>query len=392
MKDDVVIIDGHRTAIGTFGGMFKDVPGAQLGAFILKETIKRAGIEPGQVDQVIFGCCMMRSDELNIARTSALMAGIPHTVPAMTIQRQCASGMQAIVSGYQQILLGESEVVAVGGVENMSRLPYALYGMRWGARLGPSAATDFLVEALTDPIHRIHMGVTAENLAAKHGIGREEQDVLACTSHQRAVAATKEGRFKDEIVPFEVKDRKGVKLLDADEHPRADTTLESLGKLKPVFKEGGTVTAGNSSGINDAAACLVIMSARKAASLGCAPIARIVDHQVSGVEPELMGYGPVPAVRALLERRKMTLGDIDLVEVNEAFAAQYLACEKLLELDRSRTNVNGSGIGLGHPVGATGSRIVVTLLHELRRRGLKRGLATLCVGGGMGKALLVETV
>jgi acetyl-CoA C-acetyltransferase len=388
---DVVIVSAVRSAIGTFGGMYRDFPVADLGAAVLKEAIRRAGIEPGQVDQVILGCCFMRSEELNIARTILLKAGLPFTVPGMTIQRQCASGMQAIVSGFQQIQLGESEIVAVGGVENMSRIPFVLYNMRWGARLGSAEATDYLTDGLNDPIHRIHMGVTAENLAEKYSIMREEQDELALTSQMRATAAIREGKFKEEILPVETRDKKGkTAVLDTDEHPRPDTTLERLARLPPAFKKNGTVTAGNASGINDGAACLIIMPAEKAASLGLKPMARIIDHQVAAVEPELMGYGPVPAVKKLLERRKMKVEDIQLIELNEAFAAQYLACEKLLGLDRRITNVNGSGIALGHPVGATGARITVTLLHEMKRRGLKLGLATLCVGGGMGKALLVE--
>jgi len=392
MKEkEVVIVSAVRTAIGTFGGIFRDVPAVELGKVVLKEAVKRAGIEPNQVDQVIMGCCFMRSDELNITRTILLRADFPFTIPAMTIQRQCASGMQAIVSGYQQILLGESEIVAAGGVENMSRVPYVLYNMRWGARLGSAEAVDFLTDGLNDPIYKIHMGVTAENLAEKYSISREEQDEVAFTSHMRACNAIREGKFKEEIVPVEVKDKKGnVKIYDTDEHPRPDTTMEALSKLPPVFKKNGTVTAGNSSGINDGAACLVLMTKQKADSLGIKPLARILDHQVAAVEPELMGYGPVPAVKKLLERRRMKLEDIELIELNEAFAAQYLACEKLLGLDRNRTNVNGSGIALGHPVGATGARITVTLIHEMRRRGLKLGLATLCVGGGMGKALLIE--
>ena len=388
---EVVIVSACRTAVGTFGGMFRKFSAVDLGAVVLNEAIKRAGIEPGQVEEVIFGNCMMRSDELTPARTLMLKAGLPFNIPAMTIQRQCASGMQAIVSGYQQIMLGEHEIVAAGGTENMSNLPFAIDNMRWGARLGHARAIDTLVEALSDPIHKIHMGITAENLAEKHGISREAQDELACTSQTRALAAIKEGKFKEEIIPVEIKGRKGkVTVCDTDEHPREGTTLETLAKLPPAFKKGGTVTAGNASGINDGAACLIIMSDKKAAELGVKPMARIVDHQVAAVEPELMGYGPVPAVKKLLERRKMKIEDIPLIELNEAFAAQYLACEKLLGLDRSITNVNGSGIALGHPVGATGARITVSLLHEMKRRGLKTGLATLCVGGGMGKALLLE--
>ncbi|MFH1437725.1 MAG: acetyl-CoA C-acetyltransferase [Pseudomonadota bacterium] len=388
---EVVIAGACRTAIGTFGGMFKSFSAVDLGAVVLKEAVRRAGIEPGRVEEVIFGNCMMRSDELTPARTLMLKAGLPFSIPAMTIQRQCASGMQAIVSGFQQIMLGEHEIVACGGTENMSNLPYVIDSMRWGARLGDARAIDMLVEALTDPIHKIHMGITAENLAEKHGISREAQDELAHTSQMRATAAIKEGRFKEEIVPVEIQGRKGkATVCDTDEHPRPDTTLETLARLQPAFKKGGTVTAGNASGINDGAACLIIMSDKKAAELGVKPMARIVDHQVAAVEPELMGYGPVPAVKKLLERQKMKLEDISLIELNEAFAAQYLACEKLLGLDRKITNVNGSGIALGHPVGATGARITVSLLYEMKRRGLKTGLATLCVGGGMGKALLVE--
>lgn len=393
MKREVVIVSACRTAIGSLGGMFRDTPATQLGAVVLKEAIKRAGIEPDMVQEVLFGCCMMRSDETNIARTILLKAGLHFSIPAMTIQRQCASGMQTIVTGYQQIQCGENEIVACGGVENMSRLPYVLYNMRWGPRLGSVEATDYLVDALTDPIYKIHMGITAENLADKYSISRQEQDELAYTSHMRACAAIREGKFKEEIVPVEAKDRKGrVKLCDTDEHPRPDTSIEKLSKLPPAFKKSGTVTAGNSSGINDGAACLIIMSEKRAHQLGVKPIARIVDHQVAGVEPQLMGYGPVPAVKKLLERRKMKLEDIELIELNEAFAAQYLACEKLLGLNREITNVNGSGIALGHPVGATGARITVTLLHEMKKRGLKLGLATLCAGGGMGKALLLEMV
>jgi acetyl-CoA C-acetyltransferase len=291
----------------------------------------------------------------------------------------------------QQIQTGESEVVLAGGVENMSRVPYAVYDMRWGKRMWNATMTDMLTEGLEDPLGHYHMGVTAENLAEEFDISRQEQDELALTSQTRAIAAIDEGRFKEEIVPVEIPQRKGdPKVIDTDEHPRRGTTLESLAKLKAVFKKGGTVTAGNASGINDGGAAMVVASAEWAKEKGLSPLARIVDHQVAAVEPERMGFGPVPAVRKLLERTGRSLSDIGLVELNEAFAAQYLACEKALELDRSITNVNGSGIALGHPVGATGCRIMVTLLHEMQRRDLKVGLATLCVGGGMGKATLIE--
>jgi acetyl-CoA C-acetyltransferase len=389
--DDVVILDGLRTAIGTFGGMFKDVPSVDLAVPVVKALLARTGIAAAELDDVILGNCMMRSDEINPARCISLKAGVPFTTPAFTVQRQCASGMQAMVSGAQQIQTGESKLVLAGGVESMSRVPYVLKDMRWGKRMWNCEVTDALTEGLEDPLGHFHMGVTAENLAAEFGITREEQDALALTSQRRAVAAIDAGRFKDEIAPVEVpQGKKPPKICDTDEHPRRDATLEALAKLKPAFKKDGTVTAGNASGLNDGAAAVILASRAWAEARGLKWRARIVDHQVAAVEPERMGIGPVPAVKKLLERQKLTLADVQLVEVNEAFAAQYLACEKGLELDRSITNVNGSGIALGHPVGATGCRIVVTLLNELEKRGLKRGLATLCVGGGMGKAVLIE--
>ncbi len=387
----VVILSAVRTAIGTFGGMYRNVSASDLGVTVVQEALRRASVQPEEVEDVLMGSCLMRTDEINIARVISLKAGLPPKVPAATIQRQCASGMQAIVFAAQQIQTGEHQVVVAGGVENMSRIPFALYDMRWGHRLWDAKAVDMLTEGLTDPIGHFHMGVTAENLAEEFGISRDDQDELAYTSHKRAVAAIDDGIFAEEIVPVRSQDRKhGEVSLDTDEHPRRDVSLESLARLKPVFKKGGTVTAGNASGINDGAAALVLASEDYAERRGLEPLAYVVDHQVAGVEPERMGYGPVPAVRALLERRKLKLSDIDLIELNEAFAAQYLACERALGLDRSITNVHGSGISLGHPVGATGARIVVTLLYEMRRRKAKRGLATLCVGGGMGKALLVE--
>lgn len=389
--EDVVILGAVRTAIGTFGGMFRDVSAVDLGVAVVKEVLKRANVEPTDLDDVIMGNCMMRTDEINPARCISLTAGIPSNVPAFTVQRQCASGMQAVICGMQQIQTGESRVVLAGGVENMSRLPYVLKDMRWGKRMWSGEATDSLTEGLEDPLGHYHMGVTAENLAAEFDISREEQDELAFTSQKRAVAAIDEGRFKAEIVPLEIpQKRKPPKVCDTDEHPRRDASLESLAKLRAVFKKDGTVTAGNASGINDGAAAMVVASRSWAEERGLKWLARIVDHQVAAVEPERMGFGPVPAVTKLLERTKMSLADIELVELNEAFAAQYLACEKALGLNREITNVNGSGIALGHPVGATGCRIMVTLLYEMERRGLKRGLATLCVGGGMGKATLLE--
>ncbi len=391
-KKPVAILSAVRTAIGTFGGMFKNVPANELGVVTAREAIARSGVEPGQLGDVMVGHCMMRSDEINIARVISLKADVPVHVPAFTIQRQCASGMQALVSGCQQIWLGEHEVVLAGGVENMTRVPYVIKDHRWGGRMWNGEITDSLTEGLTDPIGGFHMGITAENLAAEFDISREAQDELAYTSQTRAVAAIDAGRFKDEIVPVEVPTKRGKppKVCDTDEHPRRDATLEGLAKLRPAFKKDGTVTAGNASGINDGAAFMVLASAQFVERTGATPLAWIVDHQVAAVEPERMGFGPVPAVRNLLERRKMSLDDIGLIELNEAFAAQYLACEKNLELNREITNVNGSGIALGHPVGATGCRITVSLVHEMRRRGVDLGIATLCVGGGMGKAVLVK--
>jgi acetyl-CoA C-acetyltransferase len=388
---DVVIVSGARTAIGDFGGQFKDVLSTDLGVVAAKEAIRRAGIEPGLIDDVLVGNCFMRSDEINPARCIGLKAGIPFTTPAATIQRQCSSSMQALVFGAQQIQTGENDVVLIGGIESMSNVPYVLKNARWGLRLKHAEITDYLWEALEDPLGHFMMGVTAENLAEKYGITREQQDELAFTSHSRAVAAIDSGRFKDELVPVELPQRKGPpKVIDTDEHPRRGLTMADLTKLAPAFKKDGTVTAGNASGINDGACFSVIMSAERAAQLGVKPLARIVSHAAAGVEPELMGYGPVPASRKALQRAGLGVNDVQLWEVNEAFAAQYLACEKLLELDRSKVNVNGSGVALGHPVGCTGLRIVISLLHEMQKRDLKLGAATLCVGGGMGKTVVVE--
>ncbi len=388
---DVVIVSAVRTAIGDFGGVLKDVGATDLGVTVARAALERAGLAPELLGDVVVGNCMMRTDEINVARCIALKAGVPNEVPAMTIQRQCSSSMQALVTAAQQIWLGEHDAVLVGGVESMSNVPYVLKNMRWGARMRHMEATDALGEGLTDPLHGIHMGVTAENLAAKYAITREEQDEVAVASHHRAAAAREEGRFAEEIVPVLIPQRRGDPLSVAeDEPPRADVSADSLARLKPVFKRDGTVTAGNASGLNDGAAAAVVMSLERARELGLKPLARIVSHAVVGVDPLLMGIGPVPATRKALDKAGLSLGQIDLVEANEAFAAQYIACERELELDRARTNVNGSGIGLGHPVGATGLRIVVSLLGELRRRELRYGLATLCVGGGMGKAVILE--
>lgn len=391
MLKDVVIISGVRTAIGDFGGGFKDMLAHQLAVPILQEALKRAGVKENMVDDVILGCCAQRTDEPNVARTAALVAGFPVEVTGMTIQRQCSSGMQAIVCGYQQIATGDSDIVLAGGTESMSSAPYVLKGARWGQRLQHGEMTDSLWEMLTDPIYHILMGETAERLADKYSISREEQDEISLRSHMNAVKAASGGLFHEEIIPVAVPQRKGQpKIVGKDEHPRPGLTMDQLAKLKPTFRKDGTVTAGNSSGLNDGAAAVVMTSLEKARELGLEPLARIVSFARAGVEPDLMGYGPVPAIRKALKRAGLTLGDIGLIELNEAFAAQYLACEKLLDLNREITNVNGSGVGLGHPVGCTGARLVVSLINEMKRRDLKKGLASLCVGGGMGMAMILE--
>lgn len=388
---DVVIVEGARTAIGKFGGSLKNVMSYQLASAVIKEVLKRTKIDPASVDDVILGNCIQRADEANVARVAALDAGLPISVTAFTIQRQCASGMQAVACAYQEIALGNADIILAGGTESMSAAPYVLKEARWGKRLTHGEMSDALWDVLIDGNYKVIMGETAERLADKYGITREEQDEIAYRSHKNAVKAIDEGKFKDEIVPFEVTLKKGkTAIFDTDEHPRRDVSLEALASLKPAFRKNGTVTAGNSSGLNDAAAVVAVMSLEKAQELGLKPMARIVAYHRAGVEPDLMGYGPVPAVKNILKRAGMTLGDIELIELNEAFAAQYLTCEKLLELNRDITNVNGSGIALGHPIGATGARIVITLLYEMARRNLKYGLATLCVGGGMGMAMILE--
>ncbi len=391
---DAVIVSAVRTPIGKFGGALKDLRAHRLAALVMDEALRRAGIAGADLDEVIAGECIQCPDEANTARTAALAAGIPVEVPAFTVQKQCSSSMQALASARLLVAAGEAEAVLVVGVESMSNAPYVLKTARWGQRLTHGEMTDSLWELLNSGSrilgNEMIMGLTAENLAERHGISRADQDEVALRSHRNAEAAIREGRFADEIVPVTIPGRKGDTVVDTDEHPRFGLTPEDLAKLPPVFKKDGTVTAGNSSGLNDGAAAAVVMSRARAREVGLAPLGRIVAQTSAGVPPEIMGYGPVPATRKLLERTGVALGDIGLVELNEAFAAQYLACERDLGLDRDRVNVNGSGIGLGHPVGATGLRLVVSLLHEMRRRGVELGLATLCVGGGMGMATLVE--
>lgn len=393
MKKDVVVVSGVRTAIGKFGGSLKDYPAPDLMALVIKEALNRVNVPPEVVGDVIVGQCMQRTDELVTARLAGLKAGLPITVPGVTIQRNCASGMQAVVYGAQQIMLGDEDIIVAGGVEVMSRVPYVLNDARWGKRLQHGVMADGVIDGLTDTWSGLIMGLTAENLAAKYNISREEQDEIALRSHNCAESATKAGKFKDEIVPVEIPQPKGAPIVfDTDEHFRPGLRMEDLAKLKPAFKKDGTVTAGNASGINDAAAAVVLMSKEKAEEMGIKPIARLRSYAVAGVEPELMGYGPVPATKKALGRGGFKLEDMELIELNEAFAAQYLACEKLLGLRRDITNVNGSGIALGHPVGCTGARIIITLLNEMRRRGNSLGMASLCVGGGMGMTTIWEMV
>ena len=393
-RSDVVIVSAVRTPIGKFGGGLKDIRAFQLAGMAMEAALSRAGVDKGAVDEVIAGDCIQCPDEANTARTAALSIGIPVEVPAYTVQKQCSSSMQALSSARTQILAGDAETVLVVGVESMSNAPYVLKNARWGQRINHGELTDTIWELLYSGSgllgERMIMGETAENLVWKYGISRQEQDEIALRSNNNAEQAVKNGTFKEEIVPVSVKTRKGETVVDTDEHPRFGQTIEELAALKPVFRKNGTVTAGNASGINDGAAAVVVMSRAKAEELGLKPMGRIVAQTSAGVQPAIMGYGPVPATEKLLARTGIALRNIGLVEVNEAFAAQYLACEKGLGLDRDRVNVNGSGIGLGHPVGCTGIRLIVSLLHEMRRRNERYGLATLCVGGGMGMSTLLE--
>lgn len=389
---NVVVTAAVRSPIGTFGGAFKNVKPTELIVPVLQEVVKRGGVSPSEVDEVILGHCIQRTDEANTARTAALLAGFPDTVTGYTIQRQCASGMQALISAAMQIQLGVSDVVVAGGVEAMSSSPYVLKENRWGQRLQHGEIRDMVWEVLEDPIHHIMMGETAENLAEQYEISREEQDEVALLSHQRALHAIEAGYFDEQIVPITKKERRKEIVISKDEHPRADITAEKLSGLKAAFRKGGTVTAGNASGINDGSAALVLMSEEKAKEKGLQPLARIVGYSVAGVDPKFMGIGPVPAIQKGLQNVNWSVNDADLFEINEAFAAQYLAVEKELGLNREKVNVNGSGIGLGHPIGCTGARITVSLIHELRRRGLEKGIASLCVGGGMGVALFIEAL
>jgi len=390
---DVVIIDGARTAFGTFGGGLRDVSATDLGVAAAKGAIERSKIEPGRIDHVIFGNVLQTSgDAVYLARHIGLKSGLPEEVPALTVNRLCGSGLQAVLLGMQEIQLGQAEFVLAGGTENMSMAPHQIRGARWGIPLGEQKLEDYLWVALVDSYNGLGMANTAENLARKYGITRDEADAFAHRSHTLAAQARESCRFSDEIVPVETKSKKGTLLVDKDEHIRPDTTRESLAKLVARFEEGGTVTAGTASGINDGAAAVIIASAEAAQRAGLRPLARIVSGGVCGVDPDIMGIGPAPSSRQALERAGLQVGDMDLVEINEAFATQYLAVEKDLGLDRERTNVNGGAIALGHPLGASGARLALTLAYELRKREKRYGLASLCIGGGQGIAAVIERI
>jgi acetyl-CoA C-acetyltransferase len=388
---DIFVLSAVRTATGKFGGSLRDSSAADLGVVAAKAALERAGVAPEDVDESIFGHGRQAGSGPNPGRQISVRAGVPASVPAYTVNQACASGMKAITLGCQEIQLGNAEVILAGGTESMSRLPYYLETARWGARLGHQELVDGMYrDGFFCPLAQLIMGETAEILAEQYHIARDEQDAFALSSQQRAQRAIEAGRFRDEIVPITVKEKKGERTFDVDEHPRFNTTAESLAKLPPVFSKSGTITAGNSSGITDAAAALVLVSEKRLKKLGASPLARVVHFTSAGVDPRVMGIGPVPAVQKLLKKTGMRLEDFDLVELNEAFAAQVLACDRELHFDHERLNVNGGAIALGHPIGCTGAKITVTLLHEMKKRHARRGLATLCVSGGMGMALALE--
>jgi acetyl-CoA C-acetyltransferase len=388
---EVVIVSAARTPVGRFGGTLKDTPAVQLGVLAVKEALKRASVAPEMVDELIFGNVLQAGLGQNPARQVVIHAGLPKEVPALTINKVCASGLKAVMQAAQVIKAEDGDIVVAGGMENMSLAPYALRQARWGARMGSSEMVDLMIyDGLQDVFGQVHMGITAENVSAQFGISREDQDKLALRSQQNAQKALAEGRFKDEIVPVPIPQKKGdPKFFDTDEHPRA-TTWEDLTKLKPAFKKDGTVTAGNASGINDGGAALVVMSLDKAKALGLTPMAFIRSYATAGVDPSIMGTGPIPASRKALEKGGLTVKDLDLVEANEAFAAQAEAVNQAMGWDLEKVNVNGGAIAIGHPIGASGARILISLLYEMIKRDSTLGLATLCVGGGMGAALVLE--
>ncbi|MCD8084179.1 MAG: acetyl-CoA C-acetyltransferase [Clostridiales bacterium] len=391
MARKVVLAGACRTAIGKMGGALSTTPAAELGALVIKNALERAGVKPEQVEHVYMGCVIQAGLGQNVARQASLKAGLPVETPAVTINVVCGSGLNCVNLAAQMVQNGDADIVVAGGMENMSMAPYALMNGRYGYRMGNAPMVDTMVnDALWDAFNNYHMGITAENVAEQWGLTREQLDEFAASSQQKACASIESGRFKDEIVPVEVKQKKKTIVVDTDEGPRPGTTPESLAGLRPAFKKDGIVTAGNASGINDGAAAMVVMSAEKAAELGVKPMATWVAGALGGVDPSIMGVGPVAATKKVMAKTGLSVADMDLIEANEAFAAQSLAVAHDLEFDMSKVNVNGGAIALGHPVGASGCRILVTLLHEMQKRDAKKGLATLCIGGGMGCATIVE--
>jgi acetyl-CoA C-acetyltransferase len=392
MMKKAVIVSAVRTPVGKFNGTLRDIPASDLGALVMKEAVKRAGISPDQIDEVIFGHVLTTAQGQNPARQAAMKAGIPKEVPAFTINKVCASGLKAVALAAQSIKAEDNEIVIAGGQENMSLTPYALPGARWGYRMNNGSLVDCMVyDGVWEKFNDYHMGITAENIAEKFNISREEQDRFSAESENKAERAIKSGLFKDEIVPVEIPQKKGAPIVfDTDEYPTLGSTPETMAKLRPAFKKEGTVTAGNASGINDGAAALVVMSEEKAKALGKTPIATIVSYASGGVDPAFMGMGPIPAVKNVLKKSGLKIEDIDYWELNEAFASQAICCIKELGIDPARVNHNGGAISIGHPIGASGARILVTLLHQMKRINARRGLATLCIGGGMGHAFIVE--
>jgi acetyl-CoA C-acetyltransferase len=388
---EVVVLSGVRTAIGDYGGGLKDIPPTELAARVVREAVSRAKIAPEDVGHVVFGNVIhTEAKDMYLSRVACINGGLPKETPALTLNRLCGSGLQAIVSAAQAIKLGDAEIAVAGGVESMSRGVYADPSARWGARMGDHQIIDMMVGALTDPFDVVHMGITAENVATKWGITRQQQDEMALESNRRAVNAIQKGYFKDQVLPIEIKTRKGTVLVDTDEHPRADASLEGFAKLKTVFKPDGSVTAGNASGINDGAAASVLMERKAAEKKGFKPLARLVAYAHAGVDPKYMGIGPVPAVKKVMERAGLKVADMDVIESNEAFAAQACAVAKDLGFDLSKVNPNGGAIALGHPIGATGAILMVKAIYELQRTGGRYGLVTMCIGGGQGIAAVFE--
>jgi len=393
MQKEIFVVGAARTAIGGFGGSLKDVAPVELGTTVIRAALERANVAPAAVGHVVMGNVIpTETRDAYLSRVSAMDAGIPKETPAFNVNRLCGSGLQAILLAAQSILVGDADIAVGGGAESMSRGPYLMPGARWGTRMGNAQVVDYMLGILQDPWQQTHMGVTAENVAARYGISREQQDALALESQQRAARAIEEGRFKEQIVPVEIATRKGTVVFDTDEHVRSDVTLEQLAKMKPAFQKDGTVTPGNASGLNDGAAAVVLADGAQVQALGLKPLARLVSWGHAGVEPDHMGIGPVPASRIALERAGLTVADLDVIEANEAFAAQACAVAKELGFDPAKVNPNGSGISLGHPVGATGAIITVKALHELQRIGGRYALVTMCIGGGQGVAAVFERV